>query len=62
MPRKPRDIFVTEIPGNQYQTLSDVQQAALASTAHDLAATIRQLLDNGRLVNANGKITPGSSR
>lgn len=62
MTRKARNIFVTEIPGNQHQTLQDAQQAALAATAHDLANTIHRLLASGRLVNVNGKITPNHSR
>jgi hypothetical protein len=56
MNRKTFEVTVTEIPGSQYRTLSDAQRAALAATAHDLAATARALLAAGRLVQRGNQI------
>lgn len=56
MSRKQREVILTS--GEQFPSLADAQRAALAATADDLTATIRRLLQTGRLVNANGKITP----
>lgn len=62
MSRKQRDILVTDVPGNQYETLQDAQQAALAATAHDLAATMRALLASGKLIQRGNQIIINPNR
>lgn len=61
MHRQPRDILVTEIPGNQYQTLQEAQRAALTATANDLTRITRSLLASGRLVQRGNHITIGKT-
>lgn len=58
MSRPTAPIRLEEMPGQTYPDLQTAQKAALAATAHDLAATIRKLLEAGRLANVNGKIIP----
>jgi len=56
MVRKPLTIQHETIPGAS--SLKEAQRAALSATAEDLAATIRRLLQSGRLVSVDGKIIP----
>jgi hypothetical protein len=62
MSRTSPDLFLTEVPGNQYASLGAAQRAALTATAHDIAATLRSLLDAGVLVQVNGKIVPRAEK
>ena len=62
MSRKSRDILVTEIPGNQYQTLQDAQLASLHTTAGELSAITCALLASGRLIRRGNQIVVNQER
>jgi len=64
MQRSP-ELQVEEISGDQFPDLESAQSAALPLLAENLQSVIRDLLDQGVLVNVNGKIIPnpqGSKR
>lgn len=62
MARKSPQIQISEIGGDHFPDLETAQRSALDPLAAHLAATIRDLLASGRLVNVNGKIIPNPNR
>ena len=56
--RKPPDLQVEEISGDQFPDLETAQSAALSLVADNLQSVIRDLLKRGVLVNDNGRIIP----
>jgi len=58
MPSKAPNITLEEIPGDQFRDLDAAQSAALSLISASLQALIRDLLERGALINANGKIIP----
>ncbi len=62
MTRKPPQIAIEEIQGNQYNNLATAQREALPLLASHMAQTIRDLLASGVLVQVNGKIIPNTNR
>lgn len=58
MARKPSQIQISEIGGDQYPCLDAAQSSALDDLSLHLAQTLRDLLASGRLVQVNGKIIP----
>lgn len=60
MPKKAQVIAIEEMPGNQFPDLQAAQSAALPLISLSFQNVIRDLLDNGKLINVNGKIIPNS--
>jgi len=60
MPKKAQILTIEEMPGEKYPDLATAQRAALPSISASLQAVIRDLLNNGNLINVNGKIIPAS--
>jgi hypothetical protein len=60
MPKKAQILTIEEMQGEKYPDLATVQRAALPSLSASLQAVIRDLLNNGNLINVNGKIIPAS--
>ena len=58
MPKKAPMIAIEEMPGDKYPDLDAAQSAALSLISASLQALIRDLLERGALINANGKIIP----
>jgi len=58
MPKKAPVIAIEEKPGDKYPDLESAQDAALSLISASLQALIRDLLERGALINANGKIIP----
>ena len=56
MGKKQSSFLVTDVPGNQFETLQDAQRAALAATAYELAGITRAMLASGRLVQRGNQI------
>jgi hypothetical protein len=58
MSKKAQILTIEEMPGEKYPDLATAQRAALSSISASLQAVIRDLLNNGNLINVNGKIIP----
>ena len=58
MPRKTPPPRLVELTGEIFPSLEAAQQTARTVLAHDLAATLRGLLDRGALVVQDGKLQP----
>jgi len=56
--KKAPALQVEEISGNQYPDLDAAQRAALSLISAELQSVIQSLLEQGVLVNINGKIIP----
>ena len=58
MSRTSPDLQLEEIPGSRHPDRVAVQRAARLELASDLAATLRAMLADGRLVQRDGRIEP----
>jgi hypothetical protein len=54
----PKSYRLEEIGGDAFTSLDGAQQAAAGPLADALTATIRQMLQDGRLIIRNGRIVP----
>jgi hypothetical protein len=54
----PKSYRLEEIGGDAFTSLDGAQQAAAGLLADALNATIRQMLQDGRLIVRNGRIVP----
>jgi len=58
----PKAYRLEEIGGNAFSSLDGAQQAAVDPVADALTITIRQMLQDGRLIVRNGRILPARRR
>ena len=58
----PKAYRLEEIGGDVFSSLDSAQQAATDPLADVLTATIRQMLQDGRLIVRNGRIVPARRR
>jgi hypothetical protein len=58
----PKAYRLEEIGGDAFSSLDVAQQAAIGPLADALTATIRQMLQDGRLTIKNGRIVPAHHR
>jgi hypothetical protein len=62
MQQTSKEFQIEQIPGNKYPDRAAAQRAARPVLAADLANTLRSLLEDGRLINVNGRIIPNPER
>jgi len=58
----PKAYRIEEIGGDAFSSLDGAQQAAVDPVADALTLTIRQMLQDGRLIVHNGRIVPTRRR
>lgn len=58
----PKAYRLEEIGGDAFSSLDGAQQAAIGPLADALTATIRQMLQDGRLTVQNNRIVPARRR
>ena len=58
----PKAYRLEEIGGDVFSSLDSAQQAAVDPVADALTITIRQMLQDGRLIVQNGRIVPTRRR
>ena len=59
--RQSKITHIEEIPGDQYSTLAEAQQAARAPIASALADVMRRMIESGLLEIKDGRIQPRGS-
>jgi hypothetical protein len=58
----PKSYRIEEIGGDAFSSLDGAQQAAVDTVSDALTLTIRQMLQDGRLIVRNGRIVPTRHR